>query len=405
MGWVFGVLEEALIIAACLNDRGLFTSPPIKRLESFEKRLFYAQGTSSDLLALLHVYQSFEDEFEHEESVATSFQQKKWCEDRFVEFKKIKTIKSLKEKLQSILRQEELGIHAPTDFIEENKDHRLRLKFLRLAICGAFYPNYFVTQPPNRENILIDSHLWPPKNVVRFHNLPDGLQIEELACIRRQLHLIFHKCLQFCPKIEMHICNTRLYVVFEDPASDQTYVKDSVSKAVILALAMRSRSFRKKVKLDFSEIDRNVINNLNDPSLYTPAADGVFKDMVVCQEELYDNPRSNSKGLILKGLETPRNCMQIPLSDSSFRCIPIWVHDPLTYSIQRSDPDSVAALNRINAIIGRIVDNEDTFVNVPKRLIKKGTICLATYDDSYYRSVHHSAIIDALESNRQQDKF
>merc|ERR1712013_596701 len=59
-GHIFGVLEEAIIIASGLNGKSIFTSPFDRRVQSYKNKLHWADRTHSDCFAILAAYQVWE---------------------------------------------------------------------------------------------------------------------------------------------------------------------------------------------------------------------------------------------------------------------------------------------------------------------------------------------------------
>lgn len=374
-GWTFGVLEESVIIAACLNDRGFFTDPFEKRLEGFEKRLEWAKGTCSDLLALLHVYQNYQESFDVEYDDCNAEKRREireWCNENFVELKKLKVIKHLVAKVLDILKNEE--IHVQSTFQNENMDNETRLKFIKLAICGAFFPLYFSSQPLDAQRVECDSLNWEPKRTIRFNNFPVGAKIEELACVKNQLETMFQAPLKHSPKIELHIRDSKLYAVFDESAVSNQLVKGSINKAIYVALKMRRCGRWRRPRIDFNKLDCNAINRLTCEDLYT-APSVQFEGVETCEKELLED---STRGLVLRGSAPNRTTVDIGIHIQSFECTPQHIKNPYTLMVQRSDSDSREKLTKIKEMIKDIqLTGKDT-VSLPKRMLQKGTVCLAT---------------------------
>ena len=350
-GWVFGVLEDCIVMAACLNDRGLFADPFNRRLESFEKRLEWAKGTCSDLLALLHVYQAFQEKFPTEFTECSHSEKREireWCELNFVELKKIKTIKYLTDKLRGILRSEDIYPHS--QFEQENLDTETRLKFIKLAICGAFFPLYFTSATPTPEEIQADALNWPPRQTIRFNQLPLGVKIEELACVKHQLDAMFRVSLKYCPKIELHIRDSKLYAVFEEPACSDSLARNSISKAIYLAVKMRFAGKWNRPRIDFSRLDPNTLNCLNSPHLYTASTAAFVHSEVSPGNDNYEEFCVGTRGLLLHGKASKRNTMAIDLEQKSLMCEPIHAINAISFYAQRKDDPSKEALVKVSKI-------------------------------------------------------
>ncbi|KAH7942524.1 hypothetical protein HPB49_024825 [Dermacentor silvarum] len=56
LGFVFGVMEDCIIMAACLSIQSMFSRPFQKMLEAYKSRMAWAEGSFSDCLAMLKAY-------------------------------------------------------------------------------------------------------------------------------------------------------------------------------------------------------------------------------------------------------------------------------------------------------------------------------------------------------------
>lgn len=56
LGYLFGVCEECLIIAAGITVQKIFTTDHFNPLKTYNHRLAFADGSGSDLIGILHAY-------------------------------------------------------------------------------------------------------------------------------------------------------------------------------------------------------------------------------------------------------------------------------------------------------------------------------------------------------------
>lgn len=56
---MFGITQDCVIIAAGLNGKSIFSTYVDKRLTSYASKLFWADGTLSDCLAILQAYKVY----------------------------------------------------------------------------------------------------------------------------------------------------------------------------------------------------------------------------------------------------------------------------------------------------------------------------------------------------------
>ena len=162
LGHIFGVLEEAVIIASGLNGKSIFTSPFDQRVQSYKNKLHWADRTHSDCFAILAAYQVWErKKMKGEFSGMDGVRDKEgiWCKQSFLQRKQLLEMKTQVGELKNEVRLvdeylmqveeitrnlqlmgiEPLQTQEPISWESEKKFH-----ILRLAMFGAFYPNYFV---------------------------------------------------------------------------------------------------------------------------------------------------------------------------------------------------------------------------------------------------------------------
>ena len=97
LGHIFGVLEEAVIIASGLNGKSIFTSPFDQRVQSYKNKLQWADGTHSDCIAILAAYQVWEKkkmkgEFSGKDGVRD--REGIWCRQSFLQKKQLLEMKT-----------------------------------------------------------------------------------------------------------------------------------------------------------------------------------------------------------------------------------------------------------------------------------------------------------------------
>ena len=94
---IFGVLEEAIIIASGLNGKSIFTSPFDRRVQSYKNKLHWADRTHSDCFAILAAYQVWEmkkmkGEFSGKDGVRD--REGVWCKQSFLQRKQLMEMKT-----------------------------------------------------------------------------------------------------------------------------------------------------------------------------------------------------------------------------------------------------------------------------------------------------------------------
>ena len=144
LGHIFGVLEETVIIAAGLSGKPIFATPFDKRVEAYKGKLYWADGSFSDCVAILRAFQTWErkkrrGDFSSRDGVKN--RESAWARQYFLNKNQLEEMGLLVEEIKKGLwRQgiEPLQIQNPIEW-----SHDWKFTVLRLVMFGAFYPNYF----------------------------------------------------------------------------------------------------------------------------------------------------------------------------------------------------------------------------------------------------------------------
>uniref|UniRef100_A0A336MVA3 CSON007297 protein n=1 Tax=Culicoides sonorensis TaxID=179676 RepID=A0A336MVA3_CULSO len=138
MGYIFNMLEECVIIAAGITVQKLFINDFEDPLKTFSSKLTFADGSGSDLFAMLHAYKYFERKifdkhFHMDQHLVNSLE--RHCLDH----RALNEIYQLKNEI--FLRLEPFALKENDSYPLTDYERNLLLK---VCICGAFYPNYFL---------------------------------------------------------------------------------------------------------------------------------------------------------------------------------------------------------------------------------------------------------------------
>ena len=139
-----GVLEETIVIASGLSGKLMSATPFDKRVEAYKGKLFWADGSFSDCLAILRAFQEWESkkrrgDFSSRDGVKD--RESAWCKAYFLNKNQLEEMALLVEDIKKSLWRldiEPLQIQNPIVWSQDWK-----FTVLRLAMFGAFYPNYF----------------------------------------------------------------------------------------------------------------------------------------------------------------------------------------------------------------------------------------------------------------------
>ncbi|EDW97399.1 probable ATP-dependent RNA helicase spindle-E [Drosophila yakuba] len=144
LGYVFNLLEEAIIMAAGLSMRGLYVHEGSSsrstraQFDSFWMHYIFADGSGSDLVAIWRVYLTYLNmvEIGHEQESAI-----RWANRFHVSLRSLKEMHLLVQELR--VRCTNLGLIPFSVNPSQIMDDREKSFILKVIIAGAFYPNYF----------------------------------------------------------------------------------------------------------------------------------------------------------------------------------------------------------------------------------------------------------------------
>ncbi|XP_003705228.2 tudor domain containing 9 protein spindle E isoform X1 [Megachile rotundata] len=145
LGHVFSVLKDTIIIAACMTVKDLFNNPFQQKLLAYDARLSWAAGSCSDCIAFMTVYKVWISE-KANRRITNDAAERKWAWRNFVQIRVLREVKALVTELTS--RLEKLGVQESAGVNKVVWKETERPYVLKIAIAGAFYPNYFLKHAP-----------------------------------------------------------------------------------------------------------------------------------------------------------------------------------------------------------------------------------------------------------------
>ncbi|XP_044744588.1 probable ATP-dependent RNA helicase spindle-E [Coccinella septempunctata] len=141
LGYMFSVLHDAIIMAAGCSIQNIFATPFIERLEAYDKKLLWADGSCSDLMAMLNLYKVWQA-YKRDGAFRKANEEYSWCKKNFVSLKGLREWHLLINEIQARLKR--LRIEETAGPSRVNLTIHERVTVLKVVICGAFYPNYFI---------------------------------------------------------------------------------------------------------------------------------------------------------------------------------------------------------------------------------------------------------------------
>lgn len=142
LGHVFNVFRDTVIMAAAMANKSMFNNPFQKRMEAYEAKIHWADGSSSDCMAMLNAYTVWYKEINFGHLKKKSSNERSWAKRNFIQIKVLHEIDYLIHELT--LRLERLGIKETSGPNKITMNDMDRFLILKVVIAGAFYPNYFI---------------------------------------------------------------------------------------------------------------------------------------------------------------------------------------------------------------------------------------------------------------------
>ncbi|KAJ8924323.1 hypothetical protein NQ315_007116 [Exocentrus adspersus] len=148
LGQLFSCLEETVIIAAGCSIQNIFSIPFQQKFNAYKKLLVWADGSASDLIALLNLYQVWrtchrDNQFKNHQAEQT------WCNLNLVSLKGLREWNLLVTELNT--RLERMNIRETTGPAKILLSHIEKPLILKVITAGAFYPNFFIKEPVDVE--------------------------------------------------------------------------------------------------------------------------------------------------------------------------------------------------------------------------------------------------------------
>ncbi|XP_063702967.1 LOW QUALITY PROTEIN: probable ATP-dependent RNA helicase spindle-E [Culicoides brevitarsis] len=141
LGYIFNVLEECIIIAAGITVQKVFSMNFNDTMKTYSKKLLFADGSGSDLIAILNAYQYYVrkiyDNHYHLDESRTQALERASLDPRGLH-EMYNLVNEIKTRLEPFNLTPSEGV---------NRIHlspRDKNTILKVCISGAFYPNYFL---------------------------------------------------------------------------------------------------------------------------------------------------------------------------------------------------------------------------------------------------------------------
>ncbi|XP_050083849.1 probable ATP-dependent RNA helicase spindle-E [Anopheles aquasalis] len=146
LGYVFSVLPEAIIIAAGMSAKNIFSNQ--RNQHAFALKMHWADGSGSDGIAILNAYTAWRGQ--QEQRATTGGSSAEWCKRHGLELRSLTDMAELVREIEHRMDMCNLKeITGPNRVVWKPREKPIILK---LIMAGAFYPNYFLVSRVTNDN-------------------------------------------------------------------------------------------------------------------------------------------------------------------------------------------------------------------------------------------------------------
>lgn len=143
VGYLFSVVDEAIIIAAGLNIKSIFSLRYQKKLDIYNDKLKWADGSGCDMIALLNAYKLWQ--FKGEQGHFSDYKHEiAWCDRHNLERKSLHEMRQLIREITNRLADLKLEKHSGVSWEAKEK-----IFILKICFAGTFIPNFFMIGSPS----------------------------------------------------------------------------------------------------------------------------------------------------------------------------------------------------------------------------------------------------------------
>ncbi|KAJ7352991.1 hypothetical protein OS493_032930 [Desmophyllum pertusum] len=280
LAYVFGCLEECLVISAALSLQSFFANPFRREFDAYSKRMAWSDYSHSDCIAALNAFKEWSMMKRRKGFPRGEIN---WCKDNMIQPGRIREVEELVNELTDRLKQLNLRTIRPLHQKASNSQESLLI--LKLVICGAFYPNFFASSDIDEAEAMKVMSGHDPFSTVMVRNMP-----HHGALYRSQIARMFRQCGK---GKALFFEESRAYIEFERPRDfDRGSQSTSVVPAVYKAIKMRHLrlpsicSFLKLEMLKWTEGWRRGIRNILIKAENLPEPDsGRAGWLQICHQE------------------------------------------------------------------------------------------------------------------------
>jgi ATP-dependent RNA helicase TDRD9 len=190
IGWTFGLLEDAIIMASCLSVDSLFSKPHGQDLNAYKSKLAWADRSMCDLFAARNAFLMYQQH--NIRTRGKPREMEEWAKTNFIQLKQAREIEELSKEIMRRLQTRAFNVDSAPNIVIPPDEKELLLKVM---IAAAFYPYYFLRSPVIEETAQRELPSHNPLNSVIIRGLPRGEGVLYAKQIREFMKLCSDKCI------------------------------------------------------------------------------------------------------------------------------------------------------------------------------------------------------------------
>ncbi|XP_047033671.1 probable ATP-dependent RNA helicase spindle-E isoform X1 [Helicoverpa zea] len=257
LGYIYGCLEETVVMAAAMSVKNLFNSPFRERLNAYNSKLTWADGSTSDCIAFLNVYKVWTVLRQQQFFRAAGQSEPQWARRFYVQARALRELDELARDLRRRLAT--VGIDPPNGKSPWNK-HELALLY-KILIAGAFYPQYFVqaSEDESRERDAVRTlGGLDPRTTVYLKNFPDNQPGEVYAAAIKKA---VYKTISEEPRVTFDTGSRKVYLTFNEGVEkngNENSRDPSIPGQVVLPVykAIKARQLRIDIRIPLLPLEK-----------------------------------------------------------------------------------------------------------------------------------------------------
>ncbi|KAJ0173644.1 hypothetical protein K1T71_010793 [Dendrolimus kikuchii] len=257
LGYIYGCLDESVIMAGAMSVKNLFSSPFRERLNAYNSKLTWADGSTSDCIAFLNVYKVWNHFRQQQYFKQPGNNEVQWARRFYVQVRALRELDDMVRELRVRLSRENID---STKQISPWARHEIPL-VLKIIIAGAFYPQYFVqgSLDEARERDAVRSLAGlNPRNTVYLKDFPNNQPGEVYASAIRN---IICKQIGDEPRVTFDTNSRKVYLTFDEAQGtkrNDTNKDPTIPGQVVLPVykSVKARQLRIDIRIPMLPVEK-----------------------------------------------------------------------------------------------------------------------------------------------------